>query len=240
MIRVENLVKKYGSTLAVNGLNLSVNSGEIYALLGLNGAGKSTTIKILCGLVKKDEGRVIIGGFDQENQANEISKIINLSPQETAVASNLTVMENLVFIAKIYGVNDYNERAKSLIEKFELEQKINARAKTLSGGQKRKLSVAMALITNPKLLILDEPTLGLDIISRKELWKVIKSLKGSTTILLTTHYLEEAQSLADRIGVMKSGNLVAEGSADEIIKISGEDNFESAFIKLAGEGLYNE
>ena len=234
MIEIKNLCKNFGDVKAVENLSLAINKGEIFALLGLNGAGKSTTIKILCGLTEKTSGEVLINGHKHENAHQEIKSIINLSPQETAVANNLTTLENLEFIANLYAIPNPADKAKEMITKLGLETKTNTLAKKLSGGQKRKLSLAMALITNPRILILDEPTLGLDIKSRKALWQIISELKNKATIILTTHYLEEAESLADRIAIMASGKLMAIGTAEEIIQKSKTNNFEDAFLYFAG------
>ena len=239
MIHISNLVKKYGSMTAVNGLSLEVSDGQVFALLGLNGAGKSTTIKILCSLTKKTSGEVYIDGKNLDTQAEEIKQIVNLSPQETAVANHLTVRENLRLIADLYGVENAAQAVAEMLKKFTLSAKADVFAKTLSGGQKRRLSLAMALISSPKLLILDEPTLGLDIKARRELWQMIQECRTRATILLTTHYLEEAESLADVIGVMNHGKLVACGTAEEIKKLAGTESFEDAFLALAG-GEENE
>lgn len=234
MIKIENLYKSFGKVEAVKNLSLTIKGGTTFALLGLNGAGKTTTINILCTTLKKDSGKVNILGYDLDKNEKEIKELLNLSPQETAVAQNLTVEENLNLIAGLYAIENAKERVEKTIERFSLTSKKTALAKTLSGGQKRRLSLAMSVITNPKLLILDEPTLGLDIKSRKELWKIINELKGETTILLTTHYLEEAVSLADEIGLMRQGELVAKGSEKEIVESSGKADFESAFLALCG------
>lgn len=234
MISIKNLCKNFQTLKAVDNLSLEIFEGETFALLGLNGAGKSTTINILCGLLQKTSGQIQVEKLDLDKDIAEIKKIINLSPQETAIANNLTVKENLEFIANLYKVPNLKQKTEQMLETFDLLQKKNTLAKKLSGGQKRKLSIAMALITNPKILILDEPTLGLDIKSRKALWKIISSLKGKTTIVLTTHYLEEAQSLSDRIGIMANGKLVALGTKEEIISKSKKQNFEDAFLFFAG------
>lgn len=234
MIEIKNLCKNFGSVKAVDNLSVKINQGEIFALLGLNGAGKSTTIKILCGLTGKDSGEVIINGQNLETAGAQIKQIINLSPQETAVAGNLTVLENLKFIASLYEIPNTKEKIENLTNQLGLEAKVNTLAKKLSGGQKRKLSLAMALITSPQILILDEPTLGLDIKSRKALWQIILEQKKKTTIILTTHYLEEAETLADNIAIMSSGKLMALGTAQEIIEKSKKNNFEDAFLYFAG------
>ena len=234
MIKIDNLTKRYGKTIAVDNLCLHIRKNECVALLGLNGAGKSTTIGVLCSLLKKDGGKITVGGYDLDENENKVKQIVNLSPQETAVAAHLTVKENLQLIAELYGLDNAAERAEQAISAFSLTKKANAYAKTLSGGQKRRLSIAMAMITHPEVLVLDEPTLGLDVRARKELWALIENFKSSTTILLTTHYLEEAVALADRIAVMNTGKLVAFGTQEEILAQTGHNSFEDAFLELAG------
>ena len=238
MIEAQNLIKSFGKLQAVKGLTLKVNDGEIFALLGLNGAGKSTTIKILCSLLKKDGGKVLINGLDLDKDERAIKRLISLSPQETAVAPNLTVEENLRLIAELYGVKD-QAAVDGMIAKFTLESKRKVLAKRLSGGQQRRLSLAMAFIVEPKILILDEPTLGLDVKVRRDLWRLIREFaeNSDSTVLLTTHYLEEAETLSDRIGIMKSGELVALGTAQEITEQTGANNFEDAFLSLAGNSV---
>ena len=236
MIKINNLVKRYGKVTALNGISFDIEGGEIFAFLGLNGAGKTTAINILSTLIKKDGGTVSINGFDLDKDGEEIKRIIAVSPQETAVAGNLTVKENLILIGELYEIADIGRKANEMTEKFALTEKADARAKTLSGGQKRRLSIALALISEPQVLFLDEPTLGLDIKSRKILWEIIESLKGKMTVILTTHYLEEAKALADRLGIISKGKMIAIGTAEEIIAFSGEKDFESAFLSLAEEG----
>ncbi|MBQ9485468.1 MAG: ABC transporter ATP-binding protein [Clostridia bacterium] len=233
MIEITDLKKTYGKTVAVNGLSLKINDGEIFALLGLNGAGKSTTIKILCTLLKKDGGKIFVNGLDLDENATAIKREISLSPQETAVAANLTVEENLKLIAALYDVKD-GDAADDMIKKFSLESKRKTLAKRLSGGQKRRLSLAMAFIVKPRILILDEPTLGLDVKVRRDLWELIREFAKTATVIITTHYLEEAEALADRIAVMRRGKLTALGTAQEITRQAGTQNFEDAFLMLAG------
>ena len=237
-IKTENLTKKYKDKTAVNSINLSVNKGEMYALLGVNGAGKSTTIKMLSSLIKPTDGDAFLNGNSVITDSEKVKKIINVSPQETAVAPNLTVRENLVLMAQIYGCDKVSadKKAEKMIEDFDLGEVVKTKAKTLSGGWQRRLSIAMALISEPEILFLDEPTLGLDVIARRELWQKISSLKGKITIILTTHYLEEAESLCDRIGIMVKGKLVAEGTAEELIQSVKAASFEDAFVKIAEEG----
>lgn len=236
-IQTDNLTKRYKKTVAVNALNLNVNQGELFALLGVNGAGKTTTIKMLSCLVKPTKGDALVLGNSIISDNFKVKELINVSPQETAIAPNLTVRENLEFIAGIYG-NDRKsskEKANAIISSFGLADIAKDRARTLSGGWQRRLSIAMALISEPQLLFLDEPTVGLDVLARRELWGVIKKMKGKVTIILTTHYLEEAVSLSDRIGIMAKGELKEVGTADELMKKTNTESFEDAFIALAGE-----
>lgn len=239
-IKTDKLTKKYQNLTAVDSLELSIEHGELFSLLGVNGAGKSTTIKMLTCLSKPTSGNAFILGESILTNPFFVKDNIGVSPQETAVAANLTVKENLEFIAGIHGSSNglSKEKAVQMIKKFHFAKYENIRSKNLSGGWQRRLSIAMALISEPKILFLDEPTLGLDVLARRELWEVIRDLKTSTTIILTTHYLEEAQALSDRIGIMSSGKLTAAGTVEEIIKKSGKNNFEDAFITLAGEEDY--
>lgn len=237
-IVTKNLTKKYKDKIAVNSINLSINDGEMYALLGVNGAGKSTTIKMLSCLIKPTSGDALLNGNSIVSDSEKVKRIINVSPQETAVAPNLTVRENLELMARIYGFGneDAVSKAQKMIEDFELSDIAKSKAKALSGGWQRRLSIAMALISDPEILFLDEPTLGLDVLARRELWNKIGSLKGKITIILTTHYLEEAESLSDRIGIMVKGNLIAEGTAEELKQSVNANTFEDAFVKIAEEG----
>ena len=235
MIEINNLTKKYKEKTAVNDLSLTINKGELFSLLGTNGAGKTTTIKILSTLILPTSGNIKINNLDIIKDKRKIKEIINISPQETAIAPNLTVLENLYFIADIYKIPNKKEKVEELIKIFKLEEVLKQKAKTLSGGYQRKLSIAISLINNPKVLFLDEPTLGLDVISRRELWKVIKSLKGNTTIILTTHYMEEAEELSDRIGIMNKGKLIRLGTAKELMSSVKAKSFEDAFIKIIEE-----
>lgn len=235
MIEINNLTKKYKEKTAVNELSLTINKGELFSLLGTNGAGKTTTIKILSTLILPTSGSIKINNLDIIKDKRKIKEIINISPQETAIAPNLTVLENLYFIADIYKIPNKKEKVEELIKIFKLEEVLKQKAKTLSGGYQRKLSIAISLINNPKVLFLDEPTLGLDVISRRELWKVIKSLKGNTTIILTTHYMEEAEELSDRIGIMNKGKLIRLGTSKELMSSVKAKSFEEAFIKIIEE-----
>lgn len=234
MIKIDSLCKNYGKLKALNNVSFNIKQNQILGLLGLNGAGKTTLIKILCGLESKTSGQVFFNELSIDKDQQKIKNIINISPQETAIANNLTVKENLMFIAALYDIENAHKITNELIEKFSLKTKENTLAKKLSGGQKRRLSIAMALVSSPKFLFLDEPTLGLDIKARRILWEIIKSLKTTTTIILTTHYLEEAQSLADEIVMLANGKVIASGTQKEIVKFSGEKSFEEAFISLTG------
>lgn len=236
-VNIKSLTKKYKDTIAVNNLNLEIANGELYSLLGVNGAGKSTTIKMLCGLSKPTSGDAFLLGKSINSDLAEVKELIGISPQETAVAPNLTVKENLELMCGSYGFGKIQtkEKIREMLEKFSFEKISEKKAGKLSGGWQRKLSIAMALIGEPKILFLDEPTLGLDVISRSELWDMIRSLKGRITIVLTTHYMEEAEALSSRIGIMKDGVLIAAGTADELKEKAGTEKFEDAFIKLVKE-----
>lgn len=235
MIKIKGLCKSYGTLKALDNISLEIKENQIFGLLGLNGAGKSTLIKILCGLTSKTSGEVLFDDLNIDKDMTKIKSFINISPQETAVANNLTVKENLMLVAALYGIENKQAKTEELITTFSLKNKENTLAKKLSGGQKRRLNIAMALVSSPKILFLDEPTLGLDIKARRKLWATIMLLKKSTTIILTTHYLEEAENLAENIAILSSGKLVTLGTKEEIIKKSGKSNFEEAFILLTGE-----
>lgn len=237
MIKINNLSKKYQDKYVVKNLNLEIKEGEVFSLLGPNGAGKTTTIKILTTLIPFDKGTITINGLDIIKDKNKIREIINVSPQETAVSGNLTVLENLEFFMGIYGVINKKEKIKELVELFKLNEVLKQKTKTLSGGYQRRLSIAISLINSPKILFLDEPTLGLDVIARRELWKIIQNLKGKTTIILTTHYMEEASYLSDRIGIINKGKLISLGTSKEIIKKTKSKSFEDAFIKVLEEDI---
>ena len=235
-IEIKDLTKKYKDKVAVNNLNLKIKEGELFALLGTNGAGKTTTIKMLSGLILPTNGEILIEKMDMKENMFKIKEILNISPQETAIAPNLTVMENLDFMAGVYQINNKEKKIQELIKLFKLDEVINKKTKTLSGGWQRKVSIAISLINEPKILFLDEPTLGLDVIARKELWKIINNLKGKITIILTTHYMEEAESLSDRVGIMANGKLIDVGTSEELIKKTKAKNFEDAFIAIATGG----
>lgn len=236
-IQTTQLVKKYQSLTAVNGLNLEIQQGELFSLLGVNGAGKTTTIKMLTCLTKPSGGDAQVGGYSITKQPEQVKRLIGVSPQETAVAPNLSVEENLALICGIHGFSKEKTRQKigELSGQLGLEEVLRRKAGKLSGGWQRRVSIAMALISDPQILFLDEPTLGLDVLARHELWKVIRSLKGKVTMILTTHYLEEAEALSDRIGIMKSGRLLAVGTAEALKQKAGVDDFEAAFVAIVEE-----
>ena len=215
IISINHVCKNYKTIKALDNVSLNVESGELFGLLGVNGAGKTTLIKILCGLSKKTSGEIVINGFNLDNDMDKIKEIVDISPQETSVAGNLTVKENLEFFASIYKNNDI-KFINEVIETFSLNDVLTQRAKTLSGGYKRRLSIAIALISKPKILFLDEPTLGLDVFARRELWSIIQKLKGKITIILTSHYLEEIEQLCDRVAILSKGKLLQVGTIKEI------------------------
>ncbi len=240
-LEAKKLTKTFGQKTAVDAIDLTVEEGELFALLGVNGAGKTTTIRMLSCLSAPTAGNCAVLGHDCATQQAQVKQIIGLSPQDTAVAENLTVHENLHFMAQVHGLKGdaLAKRVESMIQQFRMEEVANSRARTLSGGWKRKLSIAMALIGQPKVLFLDEPTLGLDVLARRELWRTIESLKGKITILLTTHYMEEAQQLADRIAVMIGGKIAACGTLSDLEQLTGKTGLEDAFVAIAEGGVEN-
>lgn len=235
-IETRQLNKFYKNLHALKDINLEIEKNELFGLLGVNGAGKTTLIKILTCLSKQTSGEAYVHGFSVKDNPEKVKEIVDVSPQETAVAHNLTVRENLDFFASLYNTRD-EAYISSVVNAFSLEEVENQRAKTLSGGWKRRLSIAIGLISKPKILFLDEPTLGLDVIARRELWKIINNMKGKITIILTTHYLEEAEALCDRVAVMAKGKVKATGTPAELKAIAKTDNFEDAFIKIAEDEL---
>ena len=237
-IKTVELGKQYKNITAVDKLDLEIREGELFSLLGVNGAGKTTTIKMLSCLTMPTDGDAVVGGYSITKESEQVKRLIGVSPQETAVAPNLSVEENLELICGIHGFSKEKTQAKitELSERFGLDTVLQRKAGKLSGGWQRRVSIAMALISEPKILFLDEPTLGLDVIARHELWKTIRSLKGKITIILTTHYMEEAEALSDRIGIMKNGKLLAVGTVDELNEIAGTNDFETAFVSIVKEG----
>lgn len=240
-IKTNNLTKKYKDKIAVNNLNLIVNEGEMFALLGVNGAGKSTTIKMLSCLTEPTSGDAFLNGKSICKNTADVKEMIAVSPQETAVAPGLSVLENLELICGVhrFAKEKRNAKIEEVTELLGLETVINKKAGKLSGGWQRRLSIAMALISEPQILFLDEPTLGLDVLARSDLWGIIRSLKGKVTIILTTHYMEEAEALSDRIAIMKDGNLLICDTADKIKEKAGTEDFEQAFVRIV-KGEHNE
>ena len=236
-IEIRELTKRYKDLTAVDRLSLAIGSGELFSLLGVNGAGKTTTIKMLSCLTRPSAGEALLNGRSILRDSDGVKSIIAVSPQETAVAPLLSVRENLALMAGIHGMSKGETAAKiaKLSERLGMESVLNRKAGKLSGGWQRRLSIAMALISDPEILFLDEPTLGLDVLARSELWELIQSLKGHMTIVLTTHYMEEAESLSDRTGIMKNGRLIAVGTPAEIKERAGTARFEEAFVKLVKE-----
>lgn len=237
VIKITGLVKQYKMLTAVDKLDLEIQQGELFSLLGINGAGKTTTIKMLSCLTKPTDGDASVGGYSIVKEPEQVKRLIGVSPQETAVAPNLSVRENLELICGIHGFSKEKTEVKirDLERQFGLDAVLRRKAGKLSGGWQRRVSIAMALISEPQILFLDEPTLGLDVIARHNLWDEIRSLKGKITIILTTHYMEEAEALSDRIGIMKGGRLLAAGTAEELKQQAGTDDFETAFVSIVKE-----
>ncbi len=236
-IKTMDLVKQYGNLTAVDKVHLEIQQGELFSLLGVNGAGKTTTIKMLTCWTQPSDGDALVGGYSIRKEPKQVKRLIGVSPQETAVAPKLSVKENLELICGIHGFSKEKteEKIRELNRQFSLDEVLHRKAGKLSGGQQRRVSIAMALISEPEILFLDEPTLGLDVIARHDLWEFIRSLKGKVTMILTTHYMEEAEALSDRIGIMKSGCLLAVGTAEELKQKAGSNDFESAFVSIVKE-----
>ena len=237
-IQTMGLVKRYGNLTAVDSLNLEIAPGELFSLLGVNGAGKTTAIKMLSCLTQPTQGEARVCGYSITEEPAQVKRRIGVSPQETAIAPNLSVEENLELICGIHGFSKdkTKEKVRALSGQFDLETVLTRKAGKLSGGWQRRVSIAMALISEPEILFLDEPTLGLDVIARHDLWQIILALKGKVTVVLTTHYMEEAESLSDRIGIMRDGRLLAVGTAEDLKAGTGAKDFESAFVSIVKEG----
>ena len=233
-IKTSALTKRYKDITAVDALNLTVKEGELFSLLGVNGAGKTTTIRMLSCLSQPSDGDAWLGGKSILTEADEVKRLIAVSPQETAVAPNLTVRENLQLMCGVHGFSKEKRQQKvqEMIEQFDLATITGKRAGKLSGGWQRRLSIAMALISEPRILFLDEPTLGLDVLARSDLWDIIRRLKGQITIVLTTHYMEEAEALSNRIGIMSGGKLIVCGTPEELKEQTGASRFEDAFVRI--------
>lgn len=241
-IETQNISKAYGEMEAVDEVSITVKKGEVYSLLGMNGAGKSTLIQMLCGLVKPTSGTGFILGHNLIKETSQVKKVIAVSPQETAIAPNLTVYENLELMAGLNGFTkvDIKRKVDEMISRFSLAPFSKQRSKDLSGGWQRRLSIAMALVSEPDILFLDEPTVGLDVLARQDLWTVIKSIKNKVTIILTTHYLEEAEHLSDRICILQKGKVKALGTVEELTTQTHTLSLEEAFIHLVKEEADDE
>lgn len=233
-IEIKELTKKYKDITAVDSLSLAIEEGELFALLGVNGAGKTTTIKMLSCLTMPTSGDALLSSKSIISEPSAVKSIIAVSPQETAIAPGLSVRENLELIAGVHGFSrDKREaRISELSEALSIGAVLDKKASKLSGGYQRRLSIAMALISEPKILFLDEPTLGLDVIARSELWDTIRALKGKVTIVLTTHYMEEAEALSDHIAIMKDGKLLICDTAEKIKQAADASSIEEAFIRI--------
>lgn len=233
-IRIERLTKRYADVTAVDNLSLTVRQGELLSLLGVNGAGKTTTIKMLCCLTQPTDGNAYLNGHSIIDDVTAVKNMIAVSPQETAVAPGLSVQENLRLMCGIHGFSKEKSAMKmaELSELLGLASVIDKKAGKLSGGWQRRLSIAMALISEPQILFLDEPTLGLDVLARSDLWDIVRALKGKVTIILTTHYMEEAEALSDRVAIMKDGKLLLCDTAENIKAVAQTDSFEQAFIRV--------
>jgi len=236
-IQTQGLVKRYKELTAVDRLDLEIPRGELFSLLGVNGAGKTTAIKMLSCLTRPTQGDALVGGHSICHHPEQVKPLIGVSPQQTAVAPNLSVQENLELICGIHGFSKEQTRQKirELSGQFALDSVLHRKAGKLSGGWQRRVSIAMALISQPQILFLDEPTLGLDVLARHELWEIIRALKGNITVILTTHYMEEAEMLSDRIGIMKDGRLLAVGTPEELKEKAGTEDFETAFVSIVKE-----
>ena len=233
-IKTVGLTKAYKDTVAVDGLDLQIRKGELVSLLGVNGAGKTTTIKMLSCLVKPTGGDAFLNGKSICTESAAVKALIGVSPQETAVAPGLTAEENLVLICGAHGLRKEMASAKisALSRQLGLESVMKKKAGKLSGGWQRRLSIAMALVSDPEILFLDEPTLGLDVLARSDLWDLIHRLKGGCTIILTTHYMEEAEALSDRVAIMKDGRLLLCDTPEAIKSQAGTNRFEEAFVRI--------
>ena len=236
-IQATGLTKKYKNLVAVDDLHLQIRQGELFSLLGINGAGKTTAIKMLSCLTQPTSGDAKVGGHSIVSETQQVRSVIGVSPQETAVAPNLSVKENLELMCRIHGLSrqDTLKKVQELTKLFQLQEVLCRKAGKLSGGWQRRVSIAMALVSQPQILFLDEPTLGLDVLARSRLWDILRSLKGSVTVILTTHYMEEAEALSDRIGIMQEGKLLTVGTVRELKEQTGEEQFERAFLAIVKE-----
>jgi ABC-2 type transport system ATP-binding protein len=239
-IVIKGLVKQYEDITAVNGLNLEIRKGEMFGFLGPNGAGKTTTISMLCGLVKPTAGSARIAGFDIEKEPQKVKERIGVCPQEAAVFKFLTGVENLELFGTLHGVDPQvlKERTADLIGQADFEKAAKRKAKGYSGGMMRQLNLLIALISDPEIVFLDEPTVGMDARARRRTWEYIASLKDQKkTVILTTHYIEEAQALSDRVGIIDYGELIALGTPEELMEKHGAEDLETVFLKITGRRI---
>ncbi|MBP1961296.1 ABC transporter ATP-binding protein [Paenibacillus aceris] len=226
-IQIKNVVKKYSNQISVDHLNLSIQEGEIFGLLGPNGAGKSTTIKMLSGLLKMDGGEMIVGGLSVAKDTLEVKRLIGLVPQELAIFESLSARENVTFFARLYGLrgNLLQSRVKEALEFVGLSDRANDKPNAFSGGMKRRLNIACAIMHHPKLIIMDEPTVGIDPQSRNHILESVKTLnRMGSTIIYTSHYMEEVAAISTRVGIMDHGHLIACGTQDELRGKVAQDN----------------
>ena len=239
-ILMENLVKKYEDATALDGISLQIEKGELFGLLGPNGAGKTTIINILCGLVKPTSGSATVCGYDVQEQTNKVKDLIGVCLQETAVYPYLTGAENIDLFGNLYTMNKDTLKARRdmLLQKMGLEEEAKRKVSKYSGGMKRRLSLILALIQDPNVAFLDEPTVAMDPQSRHAVWDFVKELKKQDkTIILTTHYMEEAEELCDRVGIIDHGKLIALGTPKDLVSEAGVKNLEEVFIKLTGRNM---
>jgi ABC-2 type transport system ATP-binding protein len=242
-ITVENLIKRFEDVTAVDGINLQVKKGELFGLLGPNGAGKTTTINMLCGLIKPTNGTAKVGGYDVQKETEKVKTLIGVCPQETAIYPYLTGAENVELFGNLHAMNKETLKARRdmLLEKMGLTEDAKRRSEKYSGGMKRRLSLILALIHNPQIAFLDEPTVAMDPQSRHAVWDFIKELKEEDkTIILTTHYMEEAEALCDRVGIIDHGKLIALGAPQALISKNKVKNLEEVFIALTGRKIREE
>jgi len=239
-IIIENLTKKFEDLTAVDDLSLTISKGELFGLLGPNGAGKTTTINVLCGLLQPTSGSVTVGGYDVTRNPKKVKALIGVCPQDTAVFPYLTGKENVEFFGNLHLLSReaLAQNVISLLEKMGLSEDADRRVQKYSGGMRRRVNLAMALVSNPEIAFLDEPTVAMDPQSRRAVWDFIKGLKKEgKTVILTTHYMEEAEELCDRVGIIDYGNLIALGSPRQLKKDHGAKNLEDVFIGLTGRHI---
>jgi ABC-2 type transport system ATP-binding protein len=239
-IEIKELAKNFGDVKAVEGLNLEVKRGELFGFLGPNGAGKTTTINMLCGLLDPTSGTAFVAGYDVTKDTNKMQAHIGVCPQEAAIFKFLTGRENIELLGNLHGVEKgiLRERTTALLNESEFTEAAKRRAKGYSGGMMRQLNLLMALISDPDIVFLDEPTVGMDARARRRTWEYIGALKDQQkTVVLTTHYIEEAQALSDRVGIIDYGKLIALGTSEELMEKHKADDLEAVFLKITGRRI---